>query len=93
MSLFKTLQSPISSIHLLWSKFLGLPDVPAESKKESPKELISQRHTISCNCGWHGAGSDSIKEYSVISEDAVELKLFCKLCKKYLGFIIYRDAA
>jgi hypothetical protein len=82
------------TIHQLWSKVSGIPAAPSDSKgKEAPEVIVSQRHEITCKCGWHGRGSESKREYSILSEETIELQLFCKLCRKYLGFIIYKNAA
>jgi hypothetical protein len=82
------------TFHHLWSKVSGIPPASANSEeKETPGEIISQRHAITCKCGWHGRGSDSLREYYVLTEQTIEMKLFCKECRKYLGYIIYKDAA
>ncbi|MCU7552021.1 hypothetical protein OCK74_23070 [Chitinophagaceae bacterium LB-8] len=82
------------TIHNLWSIVSGIPsDLTKPRQNEMPGEIFSQRHEITCKCGWHGKGSDSLREYSVLSEETVELKLFCKECRNYLGYIIYKDAA
>ncbi len=83
------------TIHHLWSKVSGIPPAPADTqeKQNVPGEITSQRNQITCKCGWHGRGSDGIREYSVLSEEVVELKLFCKECREYLGFILFKDAA
>ena len=82
------------TIHNLWKKVSGIPPVPAEPElKPTAKEITSQRNEISCKCGWHGRGNEGLREYSVLSEQIIELKLFCKECREYLGFIIYKDAA
>lgn len=91
----KPLRCRLSRIfHQLWYKVSGIPVTTANHhEKETPGEIISQRHEITCKCGWHGRGSDSIREYCVLSEQVVELRLFCKECKGYLGFMLYKDAA
>lgn len=82
------------TIHYLWSRVSGIPAVPyLATERKTPGEILSQRHEITCKCGWHGRGSDGEREYNVLSEDAVELKLFCKQCREYLGYIIYQNAA
>jgi hypothetical protein len=84
----------LKTIHTLLNKVSGIPPVPVQSSiEEKPKEIISQRHEITCRCGWHGRGSESLREYMVLSEETIELKLFCKECRNYLGYIIYKDAA
>jgi hypothetical protein len=82
------------TFHTLWTKVSRIPADPVLSNvEEKPKEIISQRHEITCRCGWHGRGSDCAREYMVLSEETIELKLFCKECRNYLGYIIYKDAA
>lgn len=81
------------TIHHLWSLVSGIPSAPISAKEEIPGEIFSQRHEIKCKCGWHGRGSDSLRKYDVLTEETVELKLFCKKCERYLGYIIYKDAA
>ena len=79
----------------IWNKVSGIPGHSSRSValNDTAVEIGSQRNEVTCRCGWHGKGFDSIKQYSLISNKAVEIKLFCKECKKYLGFIIYKDAA
>ena len=92
MPALKTILSSFANdCNSLLHKVSGTSFVATQNKQS---EIISmQQHSLKCTCGWKGKESEGIRKYHQLTNDAVELEVYCAKCKKYIGFKLFKDVA